>query len=304
MSPADSRNTWSRFWEQRSGTDGGCLPHAFELIDRALARAWRDFAGSLPRGGKVLDLATGDGVVLGRLRAARHDLKLVGVDSSPVLPASPKGVKLKAGVAMERLPFSPASFDAVTSQFGIEYGDIAPTAAAIRSVLKPGRSFQFVVHHRDGPIVAHNLPRREALAWALSTSGHFDKAMALAKARMAMRLPTPPAFHAAPADAMRRFPDQPVAHEFTLAILQTLELSQDAAPQEAIKALVELRDRATNEMGRIDALAGAALDRAGLEKFLGHLKGEGLDADDPRLLRENDRTMPFAWLVSGHASPR
>ncbi|MEJ6677706.1 class I SAM-dependent methyltransferase, partial [Parasphingorhabdus sp.] len=69
----------------------------------------------------MLDLATGDGAVLKMIRRHRPDLRLVGIDASPTLPAAPKGIKLKPGISMKQLSFKSESFDAITSRFGFEY---------------------------------------------------------------------------------------------------------------------------------------------------------------------------------------
>ena len=156
------------FWEQNA-RDGasGCLPEGWRSIEEALRRVWQEFARGIPQGGAVLDLATGDGRVLAWIGAERSDLVLNGVDLAPTLPQPPPHVTLQGSVAMEDLPFPDLSQDAVTSQFGFEYGDTERAAAEIARVLKPAGTIGLMMHRGDGPIVAHNRKRREQLEWAL-----------------------------------------------------------------------------------------------------------------------------------------
>lgn len=300
MTKRDSRVAWSRFWaDGGAGPESGCLPNALKAMDAVQREVWQGFAKSLAKGARVLDLATGDGLVLGKMKASRPDLKLTGVDSSPVLPASRHGIKLRAGIDMERLPFADGSFDAVTSQFGFEYGDWERAAAEVSRVLKPNGKLQLVVHYRDGPIVAHNLPLGQALGWAVREAGYLEKARALVRARARARLPTPPLFRSAPAEARQRFPKQPVAEEFLTAVLQTLVLSFNAPPAEALEVLQQLEDRAGNQLARIESLMGAACDSDELERLVGHLAGAGLEIAPPDTISEDANAAPFAWLLCG-----
>lgn len=296
MSRAADRQAWGNFWQSRTGGTG-CLPEALREIEAVQRARWEELARTLPRGARVLDLATGNGVVLGMLGAVRSDLKLTGVDSAPALPPSPRGLTLKAGVAMESLPFADGSFGAVTSQFGIEYGVIRETAVEVSRVLSGGGRFRAIVHHADGPILAHNRARREGLRWAAGTSGYLERARTFARARRMGPLPTPPSFKAAPAEARRLFPAQPVAEEFVTAILQTLELGRRGPPDEVLEVLTTLAERAENEIARIDSLEASVQDEGGITALQAALEGAGLATVPPEPLFEASGKRPFAWLL-------
>ena len=286
---------WTRYWSSAAARAGaGCLPNAAGPIETVQRRVWQDFARSLPRAARVLDLATGNGIVLGWMAAARRDLKLVGVDSAATLPPPPKGVVLKAGVALERLPFAEAGFDAATSQFGFEYGDHEAAAAELARVLKPGAKLLMLVHHRGSAIVAHNAARREALLWAAGPEGCLPRAKAFAAA--AAGLPVPPLFRQAPAEARRRFPDQPAAAEFAAGLLQRLELGGRA---DVPGLLQELEEEAQGEIGRIALLERAARDHAGAEALVETLAGAGFRAPTLAELPDAAPGRPLAWLVTG-----
>lgn len=296
MSSTDQK-AWGEFWKARSGRKG-CLPEGLLQIDAVQQRCWEEFARTLPRRAPILDLATGNGVVLSKLLRVRPDLKAVGVDSSPVLPGAPAGVRLMGGIAMEALPFGADSFGAVTSQFGVEYGDTGAIAAETGRVLRPGGRLRFIMHHAAGPVVAHNMARREALHWAVHASGYLERAVAFTGARELGPLPTPSSFRDAVTEARRRFPAGSVAEEFVTAILQTLELGRSGPPRVALEVLGKMRQQADNEMARIDSLKRAACDEDKAKLVQRQLRSGGLSGGEPQLLFETSGSgSPFGWLL-------
>ena len=305
MTRPDNRAAWADFWAAGGSAQGsGCLPQALVGINNAQSAVWQDLARALPANARVLDLGAGDGAVFRKMLDVRKDLRLTGVDSSATLPQAGDGFELQAGVAIEALPFADAFFEAVTSQFGYEYGDTAAAAPEVARVLKPNGIVVFVVHLAGSPIVAHNLPRREALRWALDESGYLAKARALVAARRMAPLPTPPSFRSAPDEARRLFSGQSVAAEFLQAVLQTLELGKTSPPAESIEVLRELESKARNEIARIDSLERAACDEARIEAIAGELRDAGLDVGEPRPLIDYTAGRPFAWLLTGVPSGR
>ena len=301
MTGPSGEAAWTDYWASAGpgSQGGGCLPKAMQQVEASLARGWREAARSLRRGARVIDLATGDGVVLRAMRAERADLKLIGVDSATVLPPAPRGVSLRSGVRMEKLPFADNHAELVTSQFGYEYGDTARIAGEVVRLLKPSGGLRFVLHHSASPIVAHNLERRRALAWAAVENGLIGKARALATARSRVDIPTPPAFGAAVAEAKRLFPTQDVATEFATAVWQAVELGRRSPPAETLRALSVLEGKAANEMARIDALGGAASDEYRIAGIARELAAAGVRIDEPTTLGENGAGRPLAWLLVG-----
>lgn len=294
----NGNDVWTRYWSSPGAKGGaGCLPNAAGPVEAAQRQVWQAFARTFPRGARLLDLATGNGIVLGWIAAVRPDLKLVGVDSAAALPPAPKGVKLHAGVRFERLPFKDASFDAGASQFGIEYGDAAAAAAELARVLRPGAPVRFIVHHAGGPILAHNQARRDALLWAVGPEGWLAKAKAFASAGAA--LPVPPAFRSAPEEAQRLFPQQSVAAEFAVGIVQRLELVRIRGGREALALLEAMEEEAAGEIGRIGLLEQAARDEAGAAALAAACAEAGFDMEPPGTLPSSHPGRPLAWLLSG-----
>lgn len=132
---------------------------AYDLANDAMTlgmhRLWRRTlcqaaVSQTPKGGKVLDVATGTGdVILGLLRA-RSDLHITGVDPSEgMLEVGRQKLATKAPLFKDQvtltladgrqLPFADNSFDTLTISWGIR--NIVPFSEGLREmkrVLKPG----------------------------------------------------------------------------------------------------------------------------------------------------------------------
>lgn len=130
---------------------------------------WLSWFSQLTPGARVLDLATGGGAVLRYAAAASTkaalNLDLTGVDFA-LLPADPVldslGVRRIGQTPIESLPFADASFDAVTSQFGIEYGEARRSLGEAGRVLRAGGTARFLLHHIDSEITHQAFVRLKA----------------------------------------------------------------------------------------------------------------------------------------------
>ncbi len=129
------------------------LPDRYDELSAALS-FWQDprwrralVAEVGPRDGqRILDVATGTGMVAAELRA-RADCTVVGIDQSPHMLARARRrfagahdgrVELLEGEA-ERLPFADASFDGLTFTYLLRYvEDPAATLAELARVVRPG----------------------------------------------------------------------------------------------------------------------------------------------------------------------
>ena len=290
---------WDRFWTGDGTTSGGCLPEAHNSVEQVERAVWHDFARALPRGVKVLDLGTGDGRVMGWLLERRRDLKPTGIDYAKQLPPPPRGSRIRAGVSIEKVPLPDATFDAVTSQFGFEYGDVEVAGRELVRLLRRQGRFRLLVHHASGPIVRHNLARAEGLKWASGPSGAISTARSLASARAIANVPTPPLFRELIGEARSRFGAGSGAEEFSLGLLQMLEGSRGAPPQAVLSAISELEQLAADEMGRIEALAKAAADAGKIQRIAALLAEAGATVDPVSEVTEGEGSPPFAWLVDG-----
>jgi demethylmenaquinone methyltransferase / 2-methoxy-6-polyprenyl-1,4-benzoquinol methylase len=150
------------------------LPRRYDRLSAALS-FWQDprwrralvDAVAPQTGERILDVATGTGMVAAELRA-RADCTVVGLDQSPQMLAAARmrfagegaRVELVEGEA-ERLPFEDASFDALTFTYLLRYVDDPPaTMRELARVVRPGgrvTSLEFGVPPRRVPREAWRL---------------------------------------------------------------------------------------------------------------------------------------------------
>ena len=258
---ADQRTSaaqgWDDFWRNEGSTGGGCLPSADAEIDRAQAELWQAFAKRLPRRAKTLDIATGDGRVMRYMLSAQPDLRPVGVDLAEKLPEPPKGCRVRAGVAMEHLPFADDIFAGATSQFGLEYGDADAALAEIGRVLASGGRLGLILHDIDGPIVKHNIARRDALQWVVEDERLIDKAKASLGLRSVGVL-VAPALANLLEEATARYGRGSAAWELSTAVVETLRGGARFPIAHVTDTLDILAAKARNEIWRIQSLERAS----------------------------------------------
>jgi SAM-dependent methyltransferase len=288
---------WKDFWADSDRGGGGPNPR-WRGIETSQRKFWTDFAAGLPKQAKVLDLATGDGRVMGWLLAARRDLKLTGIDFAERLPPAPRGTKSRSGVNMEAVPFPDESHDAVVSQFGVEYGDVPQVVREVSRVLKSRGRVGFIMHRGDGSILEHNRPRRSALKWVLDEADMFAKARAGLNLRQ-LGIAVPPAVAAGPVEAASRFGRDSVAWEVCEAISQTFALGRADPPSEIEKVLRELERKARNEIGRIESLDRACERISDRKQLLASFTAEGLSLVHEGPLNEHatDRVFGHGWML-------
>lgn len=153
---------WSVFWH--SDQLQSCLPASSSTGIDNLQDKWREFFGALSSGAEILDLGTGNGglatqaVMVSRTRIVPFSIH--GVDLADIKPAKFVSsaekllteVVFHARTSMEELPFADGSFDAVVSQYAIEYTNTGKSLSEALRVLKPGGCFRFLVHADEGKL--------------------------------------------------------------------------------------------------------------------------------------------------------
>lgn len=148
---------WENYY--RGGAIASCPMGPSSTYTLELRDLWLAFFAQLEDGAAILDVGTGNGAIplLAKEAAAgtgkRFDIH--GADLAAINPAGHvqggatlfAGIVFHPGMRTERLGFGPATFDAVTGQYSLEYADIDRALAEVRRVLKPGASALFVLHH-------------------------------------------------------------------------------------------------------------------------------------------------------------
>jgi len=172
---------WSRYWSH--GIAHSCGGSYGNRYEGSLARFWRTVAGALPAGARVLDIATGNGAV--------PQLLLDGADSPIACDAidlaqpdpqwlaqlpehKRRQLRFHAQQVAEALPFPDAHFDLVTSQYGLEYTDLARSLPEIRRVLRPGGKVRLITHHADARPVRLARTELRHLDWMMAPGGLLE----------------------------------------------------------------------------------------------------------------------------------
>lgn len=235
----------------------------------------------------MLDLATGGGAVLRAISDERPDLELTGVDYAVVPNWSPVH-RIMSGVDCANLPFPDASFEAVTSQFGIEYCPADTIREALR-VLRPGGRARFVIHHAGSPAIRHNHRRRDAMR-ALFDAGLF----AIAR-QLAARLPGDTGPQAQAVQRVRAaFPDQRIAVELPLALRQALH------QPDALARIADMECRAGAELDRLSAMVAASFDERAMARFADTAEKQGATVETGALTDGDG--ICIAWRMDARAN--
>jgi SAM-dependent methyltransferase len=127
----------------------------YQGVSDGLAVAHDRLMGAVPpqQGERWLDIATGTGEIA--IRAAKGGADVTGMDLAPVLLETARERAADAGVEVtfdqgdaENLPYDDASFDTVSSSFGVMFTpDHAAAAAELARVCKPGGRLGLITWH-------------------------------------------------------------------------------------------------------------------------------------------------------------
>jgi SAM-dependent methyltransferase len=293
-------NPWSLYWQ--GGNSDSCIANT-SANDRALVSAgWQSLAADLPEGATVLDLATGNGAVPRDLLLSNPALRITGVDLADIAPDSLLAsepvlarVTLRGGVDICQLPFDDGSFDAVTSQFGIEYAPLDAALAEAARVLRPGGRLQLLLHHAGSEVVAPAAALVEEMDRLFSEDGllavlneFLDGNSDLDALERAGQ-----AYLSAPVLRTRH-----ISGQVMTGINQVII---DSGPQpERARLLAEtMQSRLDAERSRLRQLQSAALDESAAAALEQQLSGMGFDAISRSLLQApGDPPALVGWQLS------
>ena len=163
MSPANVG--WRDYWKE--DRRASCEPLVAET-GAEIEATWRRKFQRLPNGSRILDVATGNGIVLAHAAqaaaASGKQFALTGVDLAEIdppryvssLPPAARRATFLGGVSAEALPFDAGAFNVVASQYGLEYADLSSALQEVERVLSPGGSLLWLTHTSDSAVVAQN----------------------------------------------------------------------------------------------------------------------------------------------------
>ncbi|MDX2143406.1 MAG: class I SAM-dependent methyltransferase [Rhodospirillaceae bacterium] len=187
----DKHRIWDSYWaDSRIQSAVAENPVAEAVIDAH----WREFFAELPDGAHILDLGCGNGAVA--LIAARvsqeqgKNFQIHGIDAANIDPPKYvakeaellKTIAFKGLTLMEDLPFEQGQFDAVVSQFAMEFSDLNKSCAEVGRVMKRGAKFCALSLAANSRPVAQAAAKMRQSQFLAGNTKLFDVATAVAQA--------------------------------------------------------------------------------------------------------------------------
>jgi SAM-dependent methyltransferase len=291
---------WNQYWH--SDRIASCFDGAgARNYDESVTAGWRAFFGALPARSRILDLCTGNGAIA--ILAAEASLgqaksfDIVAVDQADIDPRAYLSrhqpelatIAFRPGTRVESLPFADRSIDAVVSQYGVEYSDLARTLAEIGRVAAAGARVRLVLHAAEGVVstdarkviedadfllTAIDLPgaaRRCFVAVCAAERNEKAGEAAHREARDSLA-----AFEAALAETARRLPtatDAKMLRNSGAVLLDTFKRHARLEVDQLVAKAEEVRTSILHHRGRLQALVDAAVTRAELDGIAEALRG-------------------------------
>jgi ubiquinone/menaquinone biosynthesis C-methylase UbiE len=268
---------WKAYWQEADRL-AACVPDNPESA-AAIEAHWQHVFADLPAGTRVLDVATGNGVLLvWAARAAStvgRSLALTGVDLADIDPEhflpdyreDLAPASFHGSVAAEALPFADGSFDIVVSQYGLEYAELAPALGEAARVLAPQGRLFWLAHHASSAVVVQGRVQLEQVELLLQKNGPFaameDYLTARERGRKVERATRALTAALKTAEAYcREKPPATLVNDLCAGILEVANHWQRYRPEDARQWLKENRKRLRAFAQRTRDLQEASLDDA------------------------------------------
>ncbi|MCY7279531.1 MAG: class I SAM-dependent methyltransferase [Sphingomonas bacterium] len=154
---------WDSFWRYDRLSSFHAAPGAANYA-APIADGWRGFFQSLPDAARIVDLCTGNGAIavlaVESAAATGKQFDVTGADLAAIRPAAfvtnrraaLEQVRFLANTPAEMLPMPDATIDAIVSQYGIEYSDLARSIPEAVRILAPGGALRFAIHAAEGSV--------------------------------------------------------------------------------------------------------------------------------------------------------
>ena len=277
--PPRSGQGWTHYW--REGWAASCVPSS-ERAAREIREQWIRWFADLPNGSRLLDLGTGNGILLAHAAAAAQRqgkrFSLTGVDLADIdparwlssLPAGLRQARFLGGVAAERLPLADRAFDAAVSQYGLEYAELEPALAEVERILAPGGRLLWLAHAEDSSVVRQNRSQGEQAAYLLAPGSPLHAMRRFVAERRRGRAPKRTAKELAAALAKAEqycnaHPPADLVREVCTVIADTARRWQAYRLEDLDRMLSDSRSRLQAHRQRMSDLTAAILSPARLE---------------------------------------
>jgi len=175
---------WRDYW--KADRPASCIAEN-PVTQQQIADVWRQWFVQRADGSRILDVATGNGIVLAHAASAAREsgraFQLTGVDLADIDPlrhvkdldAGLRNATFIGGISAEQLPFAAQGFDAVVSQYGLEYGQLEKALEEVERVLAPGGDLRWLAHTEGSEVIQQHRDQALEVDFLLSPKGpvHF-----------------------------------------------------------------------------------------------------------------------------------
>ena len=301
MNTSEKEVAWSLYWSQ--DRLHSCVASDNEQDQQVLNRVWADFANSLPDQANLLDLATGNGAVPSALLAARSDLRIEAVDQADIDPLkflsgneTLSKVQFHGNTDIMDLPFKAARFDAITSQFGIEYAGLHAATLRAEALVKSGGKILFLIHHQQSSLIHDSKEKLEELRQITVADGLLDSMQLflnngydMSKLNTAGELFLQGEFVRSAAISGQLF-------EGIEQVINTV--SRDEKRAKLLAMSMDLRIRA--EQQRLEQMVDSSHSAQSLAELSGLLTERGIGVEfEPVLIKDQTPEYLLCWKLSG-----
>lgn len=312
MSASAGRNQgWRNYWKQ--DRIASCMPEN-ESTTHEIRERWISLFADLPDGSRILDVATGNGMLLAHAAAAGErggkSFSLTGVDLADIdpvryvssLPDGLRKAKFVGGVAAEKLPFSDSGFDVVVSQYGLEYADLDKALGEVERVLVAGGWLLWLAHSDNSSVVEQNHDQAQQVEFLLAP-GSPMRAMrqfvSKIKNRKSLRQPTEKlSFALSEAEQYcRDNPPAKVIREVCTVLAETAQRWQTFYADDLDKMLDDSQKRLIAHRQRINDLLAAVVSPAREEVVRNRLRQPEWEDASFFTMRVGSASSPIGILI-------
>lgn len=313
---------WDRYWQ--ANRIASCAGRPGENYKPELLSDWRIFFQTLSDGARILDLCTGNGAIpLVAVEVARQTGRLfhvTAVDKANIAPAqfipdyreALSKINFIGSTDVSTMQCDEASFDAITSQYGIEYTDLGRVPDQLVRLLKPNGRFRAVVHAQEGITVAAARCDILDCRYLLQESHLFEDAGAALEiawrqdqsevglgAEAQVRYTKYRATHSQVAERMAHA-ENPYILGSTLSVLADTYAKHRYFPLETLQSKIdEAKIEVQAHLGRLKEMVGASLTEADVQAFVDTLKKSGFKSAEWKGEFSGEGGAQIGWVVSG-----
>jgi len=298
----EDASAWTLYWS--NNTPQSCIAAQRESDAEEINAIWRSFVAGLKNDAKILDLATGNGAVPSAMLRDRQSYSITGVDRADIAPLKYlddpghlRQVEFVGGIDVGKLPMPDQSYDALSSQFGIEYGDLAAIALEISRVLKPGGHCQFLMHHRDSAIVSPNALLIEELEHCLQDGGLIETLLNFLKGTCSSSELDQKGQQYLETEGRKT---RQISGQLFEGIGITLKAA-DNNMEDASRIAGNMITRLKAEHARLVQMENASLNDEEIQQFKRQLANRGMAISEPRpmTIGTGDEKALIGWLLAG-----